>query len=95
MNIDAKTARTAKCSELKKGDQVVYKIREGGQEDYWHGTVMLVTPENRMVHACRLEGYRNRDDAVPFEDLAAKYDPDGEEMRFGCVHGPSVILIPS
>lgn len=84
----------AKCSELKPGDQVVYRIREDGREDYWDGTVVLVVPEAKTVHACRLEGYKNRDDAVPFEDMAAKYDPDGEYMRFGSVHGPSVPLEP-
>ena len=84
----------AKCSELKPGDQVVYKIREGGREEYWDGTVVLVATENGLVHACRLEGYRHRDDAVPFADVAAKYDPAGKEMRFGAVRGPSVLLEP-
>lgn len=83
----------ARCSELKPGDQVVYKIRKDGREDYADGTVVLVT--GRHVHACRLEGYRNRDDAVPFEDMLAKYDPEGSEMRFGHIHGPGTALEPS
>ena len=81
-----------KCSELKPGDQVVYKLHEGGREDYGDGTVVLITPG--FVHASRLEGYRDRDDAVPFADMLAKYDPEGEEMRFGHIHGPSVKLEP-
>lgn len=82
----------AKCSELKPGDQVVYVLRENGRDEYWDGTVVLVT--GTTVHASRLEGYRGRDDAVPFSDLRAKYDPDGEEMRFGHIHGPSDRLEP-
>ena len=82
----------AKCSELRPGDQVVYKIKDGGREDCDDGTVVLVTPGT--VHACRLEGYKNRDDAVPFGDMLAKYDPAGHEMRFGHIHGPSVPLEP-
>lgn len=83
-----------KCSELKPGDQVVYKITENGAARYETGTVVLVTPGNGLVHACRLEGYKNRDDTIPFKDMAAKYDPAGKEMRFGNIHGPSVELEP-
>ena len=54
--------------------------------------MVLITPG--FVHASRLEGYRDRDDAVPFADMLAKYDPEGEEMRFGHIHGPSVKLEP-
>lgn len=82
----------AKCSELKPGDQVVYKIMAGGRQDYADGTVVLVTPGT--VHACRLEGYKNRDDTIPFADMLAKYDPTGPEARFGCIHGPSAMLEP-
>ena len=83
-----------KCSELKPGDQVVYKLLEDGREEYWDGTVVLVIPEAKTVHTCRLAGYKNRDDAVPFENMAAKYDPSGEHMRFGSIHGPGVLLEP-
>ncbi len=84
----------ARCSELTPGDQVVYKLTEDGKTRYEEGTVSVVVPEAKTVHTSRLEGYKNRDDAVPFTNMIAKYDPDGEYMRFDNIHGPSVLLDP-
>lgn len=81
----------AKCSELKPGNEVVFltysdiykkKIPETG-------SVLQVNPERRAVSVIWLDGYKSRDSEVPYEDMLAVHDGDGEEMRFENIHGPS------
>lgn len=39
-----------------------------------------------------LEGYKDRSDPIPFMDMIAAYDENGEMMDFGGVKGNSVLL---
>lgn len=41
-----------------------------------------------------LEGYKDRRDFIPFEDMLAVYNPNGEMMKFDNISGKSDLLIP-
>lgn len=85
-----------KCSELENGRQVVFKI----YSDIYKkkipecGTVVFVGNNRREVYVSWLEGYKDRGDAIPFEDMLAAYDKDGEMMHFENIKGPSILLSP-
>lgn len=85
-----------KHEELKQGDIVIFKIRLfpdlQEEEDFHDGNVIAVYPEMKKVCICYLEGYKSRSDEFPYEKVVAKYDENGERMKFGCLSGPSVLL---
>lgn len=80
--------------DLKENDQVVFKVYSDIFEKkiYETGTVVSVNQDSHAVDVCWLEGYKNRNDMVDYEDMVAKYDKDGEYMKFGNISGPSVLL---
>ena len=90
--------------DLKENDQVVFMVYSDLFEKkiYETGTVISVNQDAHAVAVCWLEGYRNRNDLgyrnrndlVDYEDMVAKYDKDGEYMKFGNISGPSVLLEP-
>ena len=83
-----------KCSELQKDRPVVFKV------DTYHddrkctqfGTVLWVNAEKKTVMVSYLEGYKDRSASIPFEDMIAAYDENGEMMSFDGVRGKSVLL---
>lgn len=81
-------------NDLKQNDQIVFKVYSDIFEKkiYETGTVVFVNHDSHTVDVCWLEGYKNRNNMVDYEDMVAKYDEDGEYMKFGNISGPSVLL---
>ena len=83
-----------KCTELQKDRPVVFKVDPyyQGDKQVFDGTVLWVNENQRTVEVLYLEGYKGRYDAIPFEDMIAAYNKNGEVMDFGGVKGKSVLL---
>jgi len=83
-----------KCSELENGRPVVFKVDPyyQGNKQVYDGTVLWVNKNQKIVMISYLEGYKDRSDPVPFEDMISAYDENGEMMNFGGVKGKSVLL---
>ena len=83
-----------KCSELKKMEQVVFRVDPyyQGNKKVFFGNVIGVYPERKRVGVIYLEGYKSRNDFIPYEDMLAVYDEDGEMMSFDRVSGLSALL---
>lgn len=83
-----------KHEDLKSNDIVIFKrycdILE--EEDFQDGNVIAVYPEHGEVDICWLEGFKSRTDSVKYEKVIAKYDTNGEHMRFGAYSGKSILL---
>lgn len=57
--------------------------------------VRINTDENtKKVCVSWLEGYKDRHDFIPFEDMLAVHNPNGEMMKFDNISGNSDLLIP-
>ena len=71
-----------KCSELTKDSQVVFKVDPyyQGNKQTFDGSVLWVNKDNRTVCVSYLEGYKDRSDDIPFEDMIAVYDQLMEEI---------------
>lgn len=84
-----------KCSELKVNAQVVFKIYSDiyKQKIYEIGSVIYVLPNSRKVCVCYLEGYKSRSENIPYEDMVACYNENGEMMSFDNIKGKSVLLV--
>lgn len=84
-----------KCSDLKISTPVVFKTYSDILERKipMDGNVIAVIPETRNVVVCWLEGYKSRTDNIPYEDMIAAHDPNGEMMRFENISGKSVLLV--
>ena len=83
-----------KCSELKVNAQVVFKIYCDiyKRKIYEIGSVIYVLPNRREVCVCYLDGYKSRSENIPYEDMVACYDENGEMMSFNNIKGKSVLL---
>ena len=83
-----------KCSELKVNAQVVFKIYSNifKRKIYEIGSVVYVLPNRREVCVCYLDGYKSRSENIPYEDMVACYDENGEMMSFNNIKGKSVLL---
>ena len=83
-----------KCSDLNKMEQVVFRVDPyyQGNKEVFFGNVLRVHPDAHKVFVIYLEGYHSRSDAIPYNDMLAVYDEDGEWMSFGGVSGKSVLL---
>lgn len=83
-----------RCSDLKKMEQVVFRVDPyyQGNKEVFFGNVLRVHPNAHKVSVIYLEGYHSRYDAIPYDDMLAVYDEDGEVMSFGGVSGRSVLL---
>lgn len=83
-----------KCSDLKEMEQVVFRVDPyyQGNKEVFFGNVINVYPESKRVDVVYLEGYKSRSDAIPYDDMLAVYDEDGEWMSFGGVSGKSILL---
>lgn len=84
-----------KCTELQKGRSVVFKVDPyyQGNKQVFDGTVLWVNEDKQTVTVSYLEGYKDRNDNIPFEDMLAAYDKHGEMMDFGGVKGKSILLV--
>jgi hypothetical protein len=83
-----------KCSELKVNAQVVFKIYSDifKRKIYEIGSAIYVLPNRREVCVCYLDGYKSRSENIPYEDMVACYDENGEMMFFDNIKGKSVLL---
>lgn len=85
-----------KCTSLQSNEQVVFKIHSDiyGKKIPMDGSVTSVYEKHKKVGVSWLEGYKDRHDFIPFEDMLAVYNPNGEMMKFGNISGKSDLLIP-
>ena len=83
-----------KCSNLEKNRPVVCKVWDAAhvKQITTDASVIYVLPEKRTVCVGYMDGYHYRTDDIPFEDMIAAHDPNGPEMRFDNIRGPSVLL---
>ena len=83
-----------KCTDLKENDQVVFLTYSNRfrKKIYETGTVVFINHNDQTVSVSWLEGYKDRNSMVGFSDMVAKYDKDGEYMKFDNISGPSVLL---
>lgn len=83
-----------KHTQLKQEDLVIFLIKDdlSKEEVYEQGSVIKVYSHNKSIDILWLEGYRSRVDNVPFNKVIAKYDKNGEQMKFDVFSGPSVLL---
>ena len=88
--------KTMRCSELEEDTPVVFKVDpyHKGKKKIFDGTVVYVHKTNRKICVSYLYGYQNFHDNIPYEDMIAAYDENGEMIRFENVSGRSVLLIP-
>jgi hypothetical protein len=84
-----------KCSDLQKNRPVVFNLFDEiyGEKRPMDGSVIYVLPEKRTVCVSYLDGYKSLTEDVPYEDMLAAYDKDGEMMKFDNIKGPSVLLV--
>jgi hypothetical protein len=85
-----------KCTSLRDGEEVVFNIYSDilKRKSAETGTVSLVNENQRKVMVHWLEGYRDRHDMIPFEDMLAVYNANSEYMTFDNISGNSDLLIP-
>ena len=91
-----KEVKIRTCSSLKKGENVIF-LRSWQSADNLIpeiGTVDLVNTDNKTVEINWLEGYKNRDSCIPFNRLLAVFNPEGVDLHYKGISGPSDKLIP-
>lgn len=83
-----------KCKDLKLHETVIFKVFNDilNREIYECGTIEEIDPTLNRVWISWLEGYKDRGNYFPFEKLVSVYDENGEQMTFGTLTGPSVLL---
>lgn len=84
-----------KCSELKENTKVVFKIYSDIYKDkiYEIGSVICIFPKTKKVCVCYLDGYKSLTEDIPYEDMVACYDDNGEMMSFDNIKGKSILLV--
>lgn len=84
-----------KCTSLQYSEPVVFKIHSDiyGKKIPMDGSVISVNENTKKVCVSWLEGYKDRHDFIPFEDMLAVYNPNGEMMKFDNISGKSDLLI--
>lgn len=82
------------CGSLKAGESVVFKLYSDiyNKKIPMDGTVIYVNTDRKVVWVSYLEGYKDRSDAIPFEDMLAVHNPNGPMMHFDNIYGKSDIL---
>ena len=84
------------CTSLQYNEPVVFKIHSDiyGKKIPMDGTVISVHKNSNKVCVSWMEGYKERHNLVPFEDMLAVYNPNGEMMKFENISGKSDLLVP-
>ena len=77
---------------LQKGEQVVFNIYNNIYDKKIPEVGSVISVEPNGVWIRWLEGYRDRLDFIPFEDMIAVYDENGEMMKWHGIEGKSVLL---
>ena len=83
-----------KHEDLKQDDIVIFKKYSNitNKEEFQDDNIIWIDKENKTISICYLEGYKSMNDVIPYNKVVAKYEPNGEYMRFGCYSGNSVLL---
>lgn len=83
-----------KCSELNNYRSVVFYIYSDSHSRKipMSGNVVCVYKDRKEVCVSWLDGYKDRTDNIPYADMIAAYDADGEMMQFENIKGNSVLL---
>lgn len=83
-----------RCSELNFGLAVVFKTYSDilKRKYYEVGTVLHVDMDRGKVWVSWLDGYKDRRKPIPFKDMVAAYNENGEYMKFENVSGNSILL---
>ena len=81
-----------KCSELENNIPVVFKIYSDIYKEkiYETGNVIYVLPNIKEVCVCYLKGFKSLTENIPYEDMVACYDENGETMSFDKLKGKMV-----
>ena len=77
---------------LQNGEQVVFNIYNNIYNKKIPEVGSVVDVEDNRIWIRWLEGYRDRLDFIPFEDMIAVYDENGEMMEWTGIKGKSVLL---
>jgi DNA helicase TIP49 (TBP-interacting protein) len=82
------------CSSLLAGETVIFKIYNDifKRKICETGDVLYVNKKNGTVAISWLRGYRSEADDIPFEDMVAVHNPNGEVMTCEVFTGKSDIL---
>lgn len=85
-----------KCTSLKENENVVFNIYSDiyKKKIPMDGTVLSVNENTKKVCVSWLDGYKDRHDFIPFEDMLGVYNPNGKMMKFDNISGKSDLLIP-
>lgn len=87
--------KSVQCSKLKYGVEVVFML----YSDIYKrkvpeiGTVISVSKNNKTVGVTYMEGYKQRFDDIPYEDMLAVHSPHGKMMKFENIIGLSIGLL--
>ncbi len=87
---------TRNCTSLQNGEQVVFNIFSDiyKRKVPETGSVKFVDAARKTVCVSWLEGYKDRNDDIPFEDMLAVHNPNAPVMKFENISGKSDLLIP-
>lgn len=78
---------------LQNGEQVVFNIYNNIYDKKIPEVGSVVAVESNGVWISWLEGYRDMRNLIPFTDMIAVYDENGEMMEWTGIKGKSVLLI--
>lgn len=84
-----------KCTSLQSNEEVVFNLFSDiyKKKIPMVGTVSFINEDKKTICVSYLEGYKDRHDVIPFEDMLAVYNPNGEMMSFDNISGKSDLLI--
>lgn len=82
------------CSSLCKDEIVIFLCYNDiyNKKIPTDGNVIYVDYVRHEVCVCYLDGYKSESDFIPYEDMIAVHDPEGEQMSFDHISGPSQLL---
>lgn len=95
-SLKEKEKRHKKCSDLEIGNHVVFKCDPyfEGKISYYEGNVICNSASSKKICVCFLSGYKSLTETIPYEDIVAVSDPNGEYHEFPGISGRGVLLIP-
>lgn len=85
-----------KCTSLKPNEEVVFNLMSDiyKRKIPMVGSVIVVRDDTKKVCVSYLEGYKDRHESIPFEDMIAVHNPNGDMMKFDNISGRSDLLLP-
>lgn len=83
------------CSSLQRGEEVVFWWNSPFHKKkiYHDGTVDGIVKEEG-VYVSYMVGYKEYTDLVPFTDMVAVANREGEHRKFGAISGKCDLLLP-